>query len=165
MSLALGIYAALATLAAVLLAISRREAETWLRRWQKMHADACDRANEWSAKARPHEATRAEWERTRGENVDLRRAKRILRRRLRGVLYEARRWKAEAIDRGWTREEHLRDRRAAKALRRHAPAEALAILSEPSAITRIEVPALSPEDRAALAALDCGGLLDAKGSE
>lgn len=130
-----------------------------IRYWRARYASVDAARDRWESRALAAQSD------ARERADDAAEAKRILRRRLRGVLYEARRWKAEAIDRGWTREEHLRDRRAAKALRRHAPAEALAILSEPSAITRIEVPALSPEDRAALAALDCGGLLDAKGSE
>lgn len=68
----------------------------------------------------PPEATRAEWKRCIGENANLRRAKRALRRRLRGVLREARAWKAEAVARGWTREERNRDASALKALRKAA---------------------------------------------
>ena len=73
MMLALAIYAVLATLAAVLFASLRR----------------------------PHEATRAEWQRAIAENYGLRDAKAILRRRVKHIAREARTWKRIAIACGW----------------------------------------------------------------
>lgn len=72
--------------------------------------------------ANPHEATRAEWKRTASQNIDLRESKAALRRRLRGVLWQARAWKAEAVARGWERAAVNADRSALKALRREAKA-------------------------------------------
>lgn len=124
------VWATLATVAMILTARALIDAEKCIRRWQQHHAIACDRANEFQAQARPHQAERAEWKRAHGENAELHRAKRVLRRRLRAVLCEARRWKGEAVSRGWTRAEMLRDRRAMKMVRRGDAAGALATMNE-----------------------------------
>lgn len=87
--------------------------------------------DEWRARANPHEATRAEWQRATAENSDLRDAKAALRRRLRGVLRQARAWKSEAVSRGWTPAEDraawqaLRAMRAEAKARRRAAAKAM----------------------------------------
>lgn len=125
MTEALWIYAIIATLALVRARRALMDADRWILHWQRREADACDRANEWQAKAQPHEATRARWRRAISENADLRAANRTLWRRLRGVLWQARAWKAEAVARGWTREEKNRDASALKALRREVRARRL----------------------------------------
>ncbi len=48
--------------------------------------------------------------------VTLRARQSVLRARLAGAIFQARRWKGEAISLGWTRTQMLRDRRALKAL-------------------------------------------------
>lgn len=56
----------------------------------------------------------------------LRESKAALRRRLRGVLWQARAWKAEAVARGWERASVNADRSALKTLRREAKARRVA---------------------------------------
>lgn len=101
--------AVLGTLLAVVIAMIANE---WAERVgmrariRRLEADLLSATRDcdaWRAKALPHEAARAEWRDTKDENRELRAAKATLRRRLRGVLRQARAWKRAAVAYGWHR--------------------------------------------------------------